>query len=278
MPIEVYNHLQEIWVYQREAADIISNLTNSVDNNIRYKNLKPFGMLYGEYIDNRTHYLKALLVNGVYDMGKNYNSHTRDMKEKYTYTDLRKSWNDLSVSKKWSNMYFVDSIYQKMRSVMKELPPEAAIGGSENPYLFEMENFYTKFEDAIKDNEKREYSNKKHEKNLARCEHNRWNVQQLLMGYMPCGETDLEEFAKLDKDKKTNKEIKNRYDKKKNELKQGIYYIHPNICRFEDLAIYDSGAYDYDETLNNGMPMIVAHVDAYKMKMWEDMINRLNKK
>lgn len=311
MPIEVYNHLQEIWVYQREAADIISNLTNSVDNNIRYKNLKPFGMLYGEYIDHRTHYLKALLVNGVYDMGKNYNSHTRDMKEKDTYTDLRKSWNDLSVSKKWSNMYFVDSIYQKMRSVMKDLPPEAAIGGSENPYLFEMENFYTKFEDAIKDNEKREYSNKKHEKNLARCEHNRWNVQQLLMGYMPCGETDLEEFAKLDKDKKMNEAIKERdawrervkwntlepleqkraresedyyklvhgqYDKKKNELKQGIYYIHPNICRFEDLAIYDSGAYDYDETLNNGMPMIVAHVDAYKMKMWEDMINGLNKK
>ena len=72
--------------------------------------------------------------------------------------------------------------------------------------------------------------------------------------------------------------VHGQYDKKKNELKQGIYYIHPNICRFEDLAIYDSGAYDYDETLNNGMPMIVAHVDAYKMKMWKDMINGLNKK
>ena len=42
------------------------------------------------------------------------------------------------------------------------------------------------------------------------------------------------------------------------------------------LAIYDLDAYDYDETLNNSMPMIVAHVDGYKTKMWNDMKNGFN--
>ena len=71
MPIEIYNSrsLQQIWVYQREAADIVINLSDEIvrDNSVRYQKLRPFGMLYGDYMDTRRRYLKAMLLNVAYD-------------------------------------------------------------------------------------------------------------------------------------------------------------------------------------------------------------------
>lgn len=266
MPLEVYKNVQEIWVYQREAADIIENLEHARETNERYKKLRPFGMLYGEYIDSRTHYLKALLVNAVYDMDGKYKDEYVDMGEPKTYTGLTDSWNDLTVALQWSNMYFVDSMYQKLR----------CMNGDEN------------------DND-----------NMARCEHNRWNVQQLLLGFSPADEHELAEFAQLDVNKKTEAAKKARakwkeavkwnelteplerkhakehelykqspygiYDAKKNELKHGSCHIHPNIVHYDLLDKYDSGAKGYDETLNQGIQRILNHVDGYKKKAWFEM-------
>jgi hypothetical protein len=36
----------------------------------------------------------------------------------------------------------------------------------------------------------------------------------------------------------------------------------------------DPGAKDYDAKLNNGIPMILAHVDGYKQKVWYIMKER----
>lgn len=257
MPLEVYDNVQEIWVYQREAADIITNLEHARETNKRYEKLRPFGMLYGEYIDRRTHYLKALLVNSIYDMdGVNYKKNERNLIRKETYKDLRDSWNDLTVALQWSNKYFADSMYQKLRSMSKN-------------------------EDC--------------QDIMARCEHNRWNVQQLLLGFSPADEKKLEELAKLNaaldadareqrsnwrekigwnrmeplqqKRAKEDREYKllphGQYDEKKNELKHGLYHIHPNIIHYDLLYIYDSGAKDYDEKLNNGIPDILQMVDGY---------------
>ena len=260
MPIEVYDKVQEIWVYQREAADIITNLEYARETNVRYMKLRPFGMLYGEYIDSRTHYLKALLVNSIYDMdGVNYKKNERDLKRKETYKDLRDSWNDLSVSLQWSNKYFADSMYQKLRCMGD-------------------------------DNESNDY--------MARCEHNRWNMQQLLLGFSPADEDTLKDFAILDaalnddakekrktwresigwnkmeplqqKRAKDSNEYKllphGQYDEKKNELKHGPRHIHPNIIHYDLLDIYDSGAKDYDAKLNKEIPTILQSVDGYKKK------------
>ena len=257
MPLEVYDNVQEIWVYQREAADIITNLEHARETNKRYERLRPFGMLYGEYIDRRTHYLKALLVNSIYDMdGVNYKKNERNLMRKETYKDLRDSWNDLTVALQWSNKYFADSMYQKLRSMSKN-------------------------EDC--------------QDIMARCEHNRWNVQQLLLGFSPADEKKLEEFAKLNaaldddareqrsnwrekigwnrmeplqqKRAKEDREYKllphGQYDEKKNELKHGPRHIHPNIVHYDLLNVYDSGAKGYDVALNNGIPDILQMVDGY---------------
>lgn len=201
MPSEVYKNVQEIWVYQREASDIITNINPLENHNDDvyeyYKKLKPFGMLYGEYIDSRTYYLKALLVNGIYDITDvdNEMHFTKiDLDDKDTYIDLRKSWKNLTVEKTWSNKYFVDTIYQKVRSTNLALSEETAIIGYNNDEFF-TGNWKENLKNALAELSKPNGLDKKD--CLAECEHNRWNVQQLLLGFRPA---DAEKFAELCKD------------------------------------------------------------------------------
>ena len=179
-----------------------------------------------------------------------------DMCKKETYPELRASWKELTLDKRLSNKYFADSMYQKLRSMSKN-------------------------EDC--------------QDIMARCEHNRWNVQQLLLGFSPADEKKLEEFAKLNaaldddareqrsnwrekigwnrmeplqqKRAKEDREYKllphGQYDEKKNELKHGPRHIHPNIVHYDLLNVYDSGAEGYDVALNNGIPTILELVDGY---------------
>ena len=116
MPVEVYKslNLQEIWVYQREASDIISNLADSKRKNLSYNKLRPFGMLYGEYMADRTLYLKALLVNCAYDISQKnsiykWPASMSDEKDE-GYVMVKQSWKRLFVDKKWSNRLCVRRI------------------------------------------------------------------------------------------------------------------------------------------------------------------------
>lgn len=215
MPAEVYPQVKEIWVYQREAADIIRNLNPENDNkelNEHYKKLKPFGMLYGEYIDSRTYYLKALLVNGIYDLDKKSVLDPLDMDDKTTYKKLRKRWNSLSVALKWSNKYFADTIYQKIRSAMPTpLAEDAAIGGYNNPAFF-TEGWYEDVKHALKE-----------AKGLAECEHNRWDVQQLLLGFTPADKTTCQYICT--EQKKTAKQLSPLSKQKEKFIKDNADYL-----------------------------------------------------
>lgn len=272
MPLSVYEKAQEIWVYQRESADIVLNLSNSGTKDRRYKMLKPFGMLYGDYMSDRTQYLKALLVNGAYDLdvmkdGKVVKkADDRNMADRADYKDLRMSWRGLSLDKKFSNRYYVDSISQKIRSVN-------AVGLSAD-----------ELKEAID----------KNIEELARCEHNRWVVQQLLLGYSPCPIEKEETLIPLNKNykltdeglglwKKTvgwdnltdkerkaleteqeylaNKTAKDAFKSKKEEYKEGESRIHPNICSYDHLDEVDFGAKNYDIYLNSIIPTIKKLID-----------------
>lgn len=277
MPLCVYEKAQEIWVYQRESADIVLNLTKTEQKDKRYKKLKPFGMLYGDYMSDRSQYLKALLVNGAYalDVKKDGNivvkAENRNMANKEEYKDLRKEWRTLTLDKKFSNRYFVDSIQLKIRSVN-------AIGLSFLP-LKETISCHTE--------------------TLARSEHNRWNIQQLLLGYAPCDKKADDEFVELNaayKDaykaldewhkligwdnlskeqqegvrdtddrcrelEKKLKESKDAFQYKKNFYKEGENRMHPNICAYNHLDKVDFEAKDYDTYLNSMIPTIKLLVD-----------------
>lgn len=243
MPSEVYKNVQEIWVYQREASDIITNINPLENHNDDvyecYKKLKPFGMIYGEYIDRRTYYLKALLVNGIYEINDIDNKmyFTKiNLGDKDTYIDLRKSWKNLTVEKTWSNKYFVDTIYQKVRSTNLALSEVAAIIGYNNNEFF-TGNWKENLENALAELSKPDEQDKKD--CLAECEHNRWNVQQLLLGFRPA---DAEKFAELCKEQAKEKAevspIKDEigvYVKDKNitdqlvELNKKIHYTNGDV-------------------------------------------------
>lgn len=258
MPIEVYqsNKVQDIWVYQREAADIILNLVKAKEQDVRYTKLKPFGMLYGEYLVDRTLYLKALLVNAAYDMMNKQYTWPTDMGDKENYKELRKKWNQLSVSSQMSNKCFVDTIYQKIRSVFPLMEkPEDSYGYNGKIYNDVM--IFNKMKDNIKKNLTA----------LAVCEKNRWNMEKLLFGYLPCPKKDDDDLQSYVE----NAEVKDTcadHTALKKEIKSRPTRMHPNICSYEHLNVIDPGAKDYDLQLSMHLPEILMLVDGHKKISW----------
>ena len=254
MPIEVYqsNKVQDIWVYQREAADIILNLVKAKEQDVRYEKLKPFGMLYGEYLVDRTLYLKSLLVNAAYD--KIYDSYVwpTDMGDKENYKDLRAKWNELSVSSQMSNKLFVDTIYQKIRSVFPLIDkPENAYGY--NGKIYDDIMIFNKMKDNIKKNLTA----------LAVCEKNRWNMEKLLFGFLPCTKQDDMEMQSYVENAVVKEICVDEHKKLKKEIKKRTTRTHPNICSYDHLNIIDPGAKDYDIQLCLHLPEILMLVDGY---------------
>lgn len=272
MPVDVYEKAQEVWVYQRESADIVLNLTKTGQKDKRYKKLRPFGMLFGEYINDRSQYLKALLVNGAYNLdgeidGKKILAEDRDMTKRKYYKDLRAKWKELSMDKQFSNRYFADAIPLKIRSVQG-----AGLSSAE-------------LADAIE----------RHSETLGRSEHNRWNVQQLLSGYSPCDKDIDDEIAVYNENYKAAHEVvkkwhneigwdnlpeaeqerlketdarhiaenkeKDAFKARKAFYKEDERRMHPNICEFNHLDKVDSEAKGYDTKLNSIIPVIRALID-----------------
>lgn len=274
MPVEIYKKVQEIWVYQREASDILTNLSRANLNDKRYKKLRPFGMMYGEYMRDRSLYLKSIMANGAYDKNEFKDI---DMGDKEKYKNLRCSWKDLSIAKKWSNKFFVDSIYQKIRGIAPELFYGGNVAGAYKDKIFNKASSISNIEAVLGE------AIEKNKEVLGQCEHNRWNVQQLLMEFSPCGKEDDEECIRLNsvlrevslqKDKYDEKslpvELESAYKKakkdfksKKGNLKESEDRIHPNICGYSHLDDVDFGAKPFDIDMNNAIPQIIINVDGY---------------
>lgn len=272
MPIEVYKNsrLQEIWVYQRESADIIANLNNDNNKDLRYRKLRPFGMLFGEYMTDRTLYLKGMLINVAYDIANGYNQEgwpkTFADKNDKGYVRARKSWKKLSVDKKWSNKYFADSMYIKIRSLLMEHTGYASMLQVRDLLMKDKIGTMDIIRNAFKDNEEV----------MARTEHNRWTAQQIMMGYSPCdkvldrifrqrnleGESEDVIMAYLAW-KQENLGESTCCKKIKDDVKECALRIHPNICDYNHLNVVDSGAQQYDKDLNNAIAIILSLVDGY---------------
>lgn len=252
MPMEVYENqqLQQILVYQREASTIIENISKETKkNSIRYEKLRPFGMIYSNYMDDRTRYWKGVLTHAVYDATKDNKPLPLDLKntDDKEVKALVDKWDKLKECKKISNKLFVDSIYQKLRCIM-DLSENETLGEYGNP-IFDNRSFVQDVKSVLQS----------HASTVAKCEHNRWNVEQLLMGFTPMKSTDDEQFRKLVAENNEEK-----INKKKSELKESSAKVHPNICDFEHLNMVDPDAKKYDYALNVAIPDILIRVDGYE--------------
>lgn len=274
MPIEVYGKVQQIWVYQREASDIINNLNDTKTKDERYKKLRPFGMLYGEYMSDRAQYLRALLVNGSYDIGVNGGKYSViNMVDKKTYKHIRETWGILSLDKKFSNRYFADSIYLKVRSVMKDDDTKKVRSVmKDDTKKNELVVTYRRVFDLLK-SDVEFLENLKPlmgDDELAISEHNRWDIQQLLFGYSPCCDKVDKEFkklnGKLDKDERNawrEKYVKDNF--KDNDIIKGWGDLSPlQQLKAKDeesysktsYGIYDKKKKDFKEGVNRLHPNI----------------------
>lgn len=271
MPREIYasKQLQQIWVYQREASDIISNLIGRQNNQSDiYEKLRPFGMLYGEYMDDESHLEKAQLVAAVYNGQKDIS--------KETIVAQKTDWDNAPVANKWSSQLSADSIYVKMRSVYD---PEDYL-----QYL-KQQDIHTNVENVIV-NYFQEKFNNKFEKELAVCEHNRWNVEKLLMGFVPCNREQFEDFKQLVKRgivlnedyKWCDFALEEEFEKAVKQLKRKK--IHLAICDMDQnkkpLRLVDPIVLKYDTMINNSMPKIVLFIDKNTNKLLKDMYDIYN--
>lgn len=233
LPLEVYDNVQEIWVYQREVSDIIKSMAYEqkvyLGNNAwasvpyqRYRRLKPFGMLYADIVDDSIRTERAKLVNLAYEMGTN-SSVLNDTD--YLLQKADEDWERLPIHLRLSNQNFIDTINQKLRSVplLKSVPLNS-------------------IDNCEKDA-------------LSRCEHNRWNMEKLLIGYSPCDKSTYDDLLGY-----LQEGMKFEYKLRKKELKTLTTKVHPDICSCNKLEIIDPDAISYDETLNAAIPDIIRMV------------------
>ena len=243
MPACIYNKAQQIWVYQREASDIVFNLyyeeSNSDNKDKRYEKLRPFGMQNADFTMEKDNYYRAQLCNYVYELMFKGNSKKiinqiiadiENASDKVKMKVAREYWKKLTIFNRWSNRYLANSFETKIRSVGEHI--------TDYPLRYcDICNAFAEQEEI-----------------LAECEHNRWNVQQLLMGFRAYTMREIDEYSKS-VDKKTFK----------SDMKKGREKAHLNICSFAHLDDVDEGAKDYDRIFNHAIPEILKITEEAKI-------------
>lgn len=226
MPDEVYDNEIPVFIRQDRSDNFVTNLRNcdkkkkdekltyaivkdgelkKDDRNARYANIYPFGMNETAYSADEHSLKRAKLINYLYDTA-NYNTYKfqgilalDSMSEEQIWREADEAWKKLSVALKWSNLYSAYAIRSKLATLR-------AMRG-------------LKLEDTSKD-----YSilSEEEVEELAKVEHNRWNVEKLLMGYRKAQEyEDLYKHNEYTETLKANKKL----------------FIHHDIRPFDDLNV-----------------------------------------
>lgn len=203
LPRCIYENEIPILVQQRITSAIIEKLSGNQKkekeaSNLRFKNLRPFGMLDDCFDLYMADELYAKRVNAVYEKSNGEMTLTKLP----TQEEIDSLWHskEFKTVKKWSNIYNANAIPTKLRSVG-----------------------YTKEHwDNGKD------LNEDQVQLLAEVEHNRWNVEELLLGYRPVTEDEQNAI-------KQNPALK--------KIKRHKEYAHYDIRPYTDLS-EDSKSYD----------------------------------
>lgn len=208
LPDVIYEKRIPIFIRQKSSGALLS-LLNCSGETSKYKNVYPFGMLEDCFdLDDEDRKL-AKLFNSCYD----------DFKD---VDNCEEAWSKLQVVKQWSNLYLVYTIPFKLNSI-KPLPQ---ITKNDKDKVITLKNNYNRIYDLYKGilSYKGEINlpEDKDETNrisniMARVEHNRWVVEELLLGYRIPTDKEIDDYRKI-------------YDK----LKE---YVNANSS-FEKLEVY----------------------------------------
>ena len=217
MPDGVYDNEVPIFIRQNRSDNFITNLRNGVsasnkydeeekkltysivkdgivetkERNARYAHIYPFGMNETAFSADNHSLKRAKLINYLYETA-NYKTHKfqsflvlDSIPEAKIWEEADVCWQKLSVALKWSNLYNSYTMRTKQRTLR-------AMRG------LDIDNQSRDY-DTLSDYEVEQ---------LAIVEHNRWNVEKLLMGYRkPNKDEDKYKYPKFADKLKKNKDL-----------------------------------------------------------------------
>ena len=230
MPDSVYDNKVNVFIRQDRSDNFVTNLRTadsakeftyakvesgkvSLDKRkARYANIYPFGMNEAGYCEDDHSLKRAKLINYLYCTMPSENKFQSllaldAMSEEQIWLEANEKWQELTVALKWSNLYSSYTIRTKLTSLraMRGLKVD------------------DKSQDcAILSDDEVDI--------LAKVEHNRWNVEKLLMGFRkPLGNEDKYEHPDMDEDLQVNKKL----------------FIHHDIRPFEKLGSIKELDYEF---------------------------------
>ena len=223
MPDSVYENEISVFIRQDRSDDFVTNLrlvdqTKSHEYSFvkdgqlmtknrkgRYAHIYPFGMNETGYCEDDHSLKRAKLINYLYNTA-NYETYKFQdipaldaMSDDVIWEDANKYWKELSVALKWSSLYNAYTIRTKLATLRAMRHLKLDDQSKDTAMLTDLEV-----------------------EELAKVEHNRWNVEKLLMGYR----------------KSRKEEDKYEYDEFANKLKNNKkLYIHHDIRPYDKLDI-----------------------------------------
>ena len=235
MPDEIYDNDISIFIRQDRSDNFVTNLRNADNTPLpystvgggnkntelryaKYAHIYPFGMNETAYSADDRSLRRAKLINYLYATAdyKTYTFKSLSQLESIPSDTIWKEaellWKDLSVALKWSNLYSSYAIRTKLATLR-----------------------------AMRKNESDDISvlNSKEIGEMAKVEHNRWNVEKLLMGYRKAypEEDKYMHDAEFAEDLMRNKKL----------------FIHHDIRPFEEL----DNVSKLDEEFSGHIPWII---------------------
>jgi hypothetical protein len=218
LPDEVYDNHISVLVQQ----DISCSTLELLAKDGKYMHVKPFGMLDNCYDLGKADDLTPMMVKYLYD---HTDGQSEEIVKTFTPNELRANWNDWTEPKtgkeslnitalKWSNIYHANTIQVKKRSL--NIVPGVELN-SEQINL------------------------------LARIEHNRWNIEKLLMGYRPCTPEEADDIAN---GRVSKQQLRDRF-------------IHNDIKPYTALTTDDSDiqASAYDIAISKSLPYMLSEME-----------------
>ena len=235
MPDDVYNNGIPIFIRQDRSDNFVTNLRNADNIQLpytiieddrsfikqrykKYAHIYPFGMNETAYSADDDSLRQAKLINYLYETA-DYQSYTfKDLSELNNLSpdiireEAGRMWKKLDVALRWSNLYSSYALKTKLAS----LRAMRGQGSDDTQNL-----------------------NPKEIEEISKVEHNRWNVEKLLMGYRKAyqNEDKYKHDAKYSKDLTQNKKL----------------FIHHDIRPFKELDAVKK----LDEEFSKYIPWII---------------------
>ena len=221
LPDSVYENEIPVFIRQKSSGALLTML-NSNENSYKYKQIYPFGMQDDCYELDYKEYDIARLFNYFYS-GKG--------KNEIDYNEIKESWLNLPIAHQWSNLYLTYSVPFKLNS-LKPL--------DNDPAKIDYESFsqflsYKKSEDG-------QITVPPELQLVAQVEHNRWNVEKLLLGFRALRPDEDEVLLEIDRGVKNGTRKKEDLKDKRNYYKNSLYAhyaIRPYSMLDEDTNKYD---------------------------------------